>query len=84
MDKRVNTTLNCCILRHHGRHSMLSFLSSLPISGFRAADTETKKFYDTTNHLYEAALLTRSYTQYALPPYKDSQINLKRHFIKIH
>ena len=33
--------------------------------------------------IYEAALLTRCYTQHALRPYIDSEINHIRHFIKI-
>ena len=33
--------------------------------------------------MYEAALLTRSYTQHALRPYIDAEINQQRHFIKI-
>ena len=41
------------------------------------------KFYDRTNRLYDAALLTRCYTQHALRPVIDSKINLIRHFIKI-
>ena len=32
---------------------------------------------------YEAALLTRCYTQHALRPLIDSEINHKRHFIRI-
>ena len=33
--------------------------------------------------MYEAALLTRCYTQHALHPLIDSEINNKRQFIKI-
>ena len=33
--------------------------------------------------MYEAALLTRCYTHHALHPLIDSEINHKRHFIKI-
>ena len=33
--------------------------------------------------MYEAALLTRCYTQHALRPFIDSEINHQRHFIKI-
>ena len=33
--------------------------------------------------MYEAALLTRCYTQHALHPLIDSEINHKRHFIKL-
>ena len=39
----------------HGRHCMLSYLSLLPISVLRCLDTETNKFYDRTNRLYDAA-----------------------------
>ena len=62
---------------------MLSYLSSLPISVLRSLDTEADKFYDRTNRLYDAALLTRCYTQHALRPVIDSKINHIRHFIKI-
>ena len=67
----------------HGRHCMLSYLSSLPISVLRSLDTEANKFYDRTNRLYDAALLTRCYTQHALRPVIDSKIDHIRHFIKI-
>ena len=33
--------------------------------------------------MYDAALLTRCYTQHALRPFIDSETNHKRHFIKI-
>ena len=33
--------------------------------------------------MYEAALLTRCYSQHAIRPLIDSEINHKRHFIKI-
>ena len=46
-------------------------------------DTEANTFYDKTNRLYDAALLRRCYTQYALRPINDSKINHIRHFIKI-
>ena len=46
-------------------------------------NTEANKFYDGTNRLYDAALLTRCYTQYALRPVIDSKINHIRRFIKI-
>ena len=46
----------------HGRHCMLSYLSS--ISVLRSLATEANKFYDRTNRLYDAALLTRCYTQH--------------------
>ena len=62
---------------------MLSYLSSLPISVLRSLDTEANKFYRRTNRLYDAALLTRCYTQHTLRPVIDSKINNIRHFIKI-
>ena len=51
---------------------MLSRLSSLSISSLYKLDEEANKFYDR-KHLYEAALLTRCYTQHALSPYTDSE-----------
>ena len=61
---------------------MLSFLSSLPIPVLRILDIEAYRFYDKNHQMYEAALLTRCYTQHALHPLIDSEINHKRHFIK--
>ena len=85
--KRSNTSLNdlskVLVLEEHGRHSMLSFLNSLPISVLRILDTEANKFYDRNHQLYDAALLTRCYAQHALHPFIDSETNYKRHFIKI-
>ena len=86
---RVEILANCTLrdlaakLDVHDRHCMLSFLSSLPISVLRSLDTEENKFYDRTNRLYDAALLTGCYTQHALRPVIDSKINYIRHFIKI-
>ena len=62
---------------------MLSYLSSLPISVLRSLDTEAYTFYDRTYRFYDAALLTKCYTQHALCPVIDSKINHIRHFIKI-
>ena len=59
---------------------MLSFLSSLPIPVLRILDIEANRFYDTNHQMYEAALLTRCYTQNALRPFINAEIN---HFIKI-
>ena len=67
----------------HGRHSVLSFLSSLPISVLRILDTGSNKLYDRNHKLYDAALLTRCYTQHVLRPFIDSETNHKRHFIQI-
>ena len=51
-------------LREHGRHAMLSFLSSLPIPVLHILDIEANRFYDMNHQMYEAALLTRCYTQH--------------------
>ena len=62
---------------------MLSRLSSLSISSLHKLDKEANKFYDRKHDLYEVARLTRCYTQHALCPYIDSEINHIRHLIKI-
>ena len=62
---------------------MLSFLSSFPIPVLSILDIEAYRFYDRNHHMYEAALLTRCYTQHALRPFIDSELNHQRHFIKI-
>ena len=62
---------------------MLSFLSSLPVSVKCILDDEANKFDDKVYRLYEAALLTRCYTQHALRPFIDFEVNHKRYFIKI-
>ena len=61
----------------------LSRLVTLSISSLRTLDIEANKFYDRAHRLYDAAMLTRCYTQHALRPYIDSEINHIRHFIKI-
>ena len=70
-------------LTNHGRHGLFSFLSSLPFSVLRNLELEANKLYDRANKLYKAALLTRCYVQHFLSPYIDSEVNHKRHFIKI-
>ena len=67
----------------HGRHGLISFLSSLPISVLCNLELEANKLYGRANKLYKAALLTRCYVQHFLTPYIDSEVNYKRHFIKI-
>ena len=62
---------------------LLSFLSSLPIPVLCILIIEANWFYDRNHKLYEAALLTRCYTQHSLHPFIDSEINHQRHFIKI-
>ena len=83
--QKSNTSLNYLStqLRENGRHAMLSFLSFLPIPVLRTFDIEANRFYDSTNQMYEATLLTRCFTQHALHPLIDSVINHKRHFIKL-
>ena len=81
---KLNTSFNdlAAKLREHGRHSMFSYLSSPPIAVLRSLDTEANRFYDRNHKMYDAALLTRCYTQHALRPFIDSESNHIRHFIK--
>ena len=44
---------------------------------------EANRFYDRNHQMYDAALLTRCYTQHALRPFIDSESNHIRSFIKI-
>ena len=81
--KTVLSLFDLNILLNSGRHQMLSKLASLSISSFRNLDDGANKFYERKHDLYEAALLTRCYTQYALRPYIDTEINHIRYFIKI-
>ena len=81
--RKSGTSLNnlSSKLRDHGRHAMLSFLSSLPIPVLCILDIEANRFYDRNHQMYEAALLTRCYTQHALRPFIDAEINHQRDFI---
>ena len=82
--QKSNTSLNnlSTKLREHGRHAMLSFLSSLPIPVLRILNIEANMFYDRNQQIYEAALLTRCYTQHTLHRLIDSEINHKLISIK--
>ena len=60
----------------------LSRLITLSISSLLSLDIEANKFYDRAHQFYDAALLTRCYTQHALWPYIDSEINHIRHSSK--
>ena len=83
-NKHVLTLLELSIiLKHSGRHMALSRLVTLSISSLRNLDIEANKFYKRAHRLYDAAILTRCYTQHALRPYIDSEINHIRHFIKM-
>ena len=62
---------------------MLSKLSLLSIASLRKLDEEANTFYDRKHDFYRTAILTRCYTQHALRPYIDSEMNHIRHFIKI-
>ena len=55
----------------------------MPISVLRNLELEANKLYERVNNSYKAELLTRCYVQHFLSPYIDSEINHKRHFIKI-
>ena len=61
----------------------LSRLVTLSISSLCNLDIEANKFYDRAHRLYDAAIFTWCYTQHALLPFLDSEINHIRHFIKI-
>ena len=50
---------------------------------FKIKDTEANRLYDRNHQMYDAALLTRCYTQHALRPFIDSESNHIRSFIKI-
>ena len=58
-------------------------LSSLPISVLRNLELDANKLYNRANKLYKAAPFTRCYVQHFLSLYIDSEVNHKRHFIKI-
>ena len=58
-----------------------NFLVLLPFVSCNL-DEEANKFYDGKHDLYHTALLTRCYTQHALRPCIDSEMNNIRHFIK--
>ena len=60
-----------------------SRLVTLSISSLCNLDIMANKFYNRAHPLYDAALLTRCYTQHALQPCIDSKINHIRAFIKI-
>ena len=61
----------------------LSRLVTLSISSLRNLDIKANKFYDRAYRLYDAALLTRCYTQHALWPYIDPAIIISRILSKI-
>ena len=69
--------------REYGRHGLFSFLSSLLISVLRNLELEANKLYNRANKLYKVVLLTRCCVHHFLRPYIDSEVNHKRHFIKI-
>ena len=84
-EKRLTTSLKdlSIALNNLGQHGFFSFLNSLPISVLRNLELEANKLCDRVSKLYKAALLTRCYVQHFLSRYIDSEINHKRHFIKI-
>ena len=71
-------------LKQSDRFMALSHFYTPSISSFLNLDIEATKFYDRSHPHYDAALLTRCYTQHALfLPYIDSKINHIRYSIKI-
>ena len=72
------------ILKVHGRHGVLSYFNSLPISVLRSLDTEANKFYDRFNRFYDAALLAGCYAQHSLRPvFVYSGIGHMGHFVGV-
>ena len=65
-----------------GGHQTLSKLTSLRIASLCKLDEEANKFYDRKYDLYHTALLTRCYTQHALRPYTDSEMNHIRYLFR--
>ena len=83
-NKHVLTLSDLSItLKHSGRHMALSRLVTLSISPLLNLDSEANKFYKRAHRLCDSAIFTKCYTQHALRPYIDSEINHIRHFIKI-
>ena len=82
--EKTNTSLKDLSqeLKGNGRHSMLSFLNSLPMSVLCVLETEANKFYDRNHPLYDAALLIICYTQHVLRPFIDTETNHKKAFHK--
>ena len=83
-EKRLNTSLKdlSFALTNHGRHGLFSFLSSLPISVLRNLELEANKLYDrATNYIKQHSLQGVMFN--ISSPYIDSEVNHKRHFIKI-
>ena len=62
---------------------VFSRLVTLSISSLRNFDIEANKFYDRAHWPHDAAILTKCYTQHALRPYIDLEINHIRNFIKV-
>ena len=83
--KKINTSLKVLadILNTRGRHDMMSFLSSLPFPVKVKLDDEANRFYDKSHQFYQAALLTRCYTEHIIRPKPDPEKDHKRYFIKI-
>ena len=61
----------------------LSRLITLFFSSLRILNIEANEFYDRAHRRYDAALFTRCYSQHALRPYIDSEINHIGNFIKV-
>ena len=71
------------ILKHSGRHAMLSRLASLSISSLQKVDKEADDIVIRTHPLYEVASLTQCYTRHVLRPHIDLESDHQRHFLKI-
>ena len=64
-------------------HMALSCVVPFSTSSLCNLGIEANKFYDRAPCLHDAVLLTMCYTEHALRPYIDLEINHIRHFIKV-
>ena len=81
-EKCINTSVKdlSLALNNHDPHGLLSFLSSLPISVLRNLELEANTLYDReTNYIKQHF----SQSVIFLSPYIGSEVNHKRHYIKI-
>ena len=71
------------ILKHSGKHAMLSRLASFPLKSLKVLDGEADNIVLRTDPLYTTAYLIQSYTQHILRPHIDSASDHERHFVKV-
>lgn len=86
--KRKNRQKSSIQDLHHihiqsGKHALLSFVSSLPITTLRDIDEQADKIVLRTDPLIKTATLVQTYTKHVLRPRIDKESSYKRHFLKI-